>query len=327
MKKVLSCLLLLMLPILACGQVTPAPSPPKDRLSSIPTTTIKQTPANDFWLPVAGAGWSQPEPVPGPINTAGGEDSPFITQDGKDFYFFFTPDVNIPAEKQLTDGVTGIWVSHRRGETWSEPERVLLSNPNKLALDGCPFVLGNLMYFCTTREGYTGIKWFTAEFNKDGAWPDWQEAGKELKQSEYEVGELHISADGQEMYFGSSRAGGYGGLDLWVSHKTVDSWGEPLNLGPSVNTAADESRPFLSTDGQELWFTGQSTNGRPGPAIFRSLRQTDGAWGAAEEIISTFAGEPTLSPDGGTLYFVHHYFSQDVSKMLEADIYVSYKTP
>lgn len=77
-----------------------------------------------------------------------------------------------------------------------------------------------------------------------------------------------------------------------------------------------------------MWFYGQSTKGRPGPSIFRSLRQPDGTWGAAEEIISTFAGEPTLSGDGKTLYFVHHYFSEDLSRMLEADIYVTTrKTP
>jgi hypothetical protein len=42
-----------------------------------------------------------------------------------------------------------------------------------------------------------------------------------------------------------------------------------------------------------------------------------------EEIISQFAGEPHLSADGQTLYFVHHYFSEDLSTMLEADIFTS----
>jgi predicted small lipoprotein YifL len=326
MKKILAGLMLLALAILACGQSTPVSTPPMDRPSSIPSTTVKHSPTDDFWPPTAAAGWSQPEPLPGPINTAGGEDSPFVTPDGNDLYFFFTPDVSIPAEKQLLDGVTGIWVAHRSGDTWSMPERVWLQEPGKLALDGCEFVLGNLMYFCTAREGYVGTQWFRAEF-RDGTWQDWRFAGDELKQSEYEVGELHISADRQELYFGSSRAGGYGGLDLWISHLTADGWSEPVNLGPPVNTEADESRPFVCSDGQELWFTGQSTKGQPGPAIFRSLRRLDGTWGAAEEIISTFAGEPTLSPDGKALYFIHHYFSQDLNTMLEADIYVSYKTP
>ncbi len=229
---------------LACGQTAPAttpatPTPQVDRFSAIPAAAIKRAPADDFWPPTAIEGWTRLVPLPSPVNTAGGEDSPFLTMDGQSLYFFFTPDVGIPAEKQLFDGVTGIWVTHRDGETWTDPERVLLSASGKLALDGCEFVLGDLMYFCTTREGYTGIHWFRAEF-KDGRWQDWHDAGNELKQDEYEVGELHISVDGQELYFGSSDAGGYGGLDIWVSQKTPDGWSEPINLGPTVNTTADE---------------------------------------------------------------------------------------
>ncbi len=318
-KKVLFPISFLILTILACGQATPTPAP-VDRYSLLPPT--KYTPEMDFWPPTAVDGWSQPVPLPYPVNTSGGEDSPFITPDGQTLYFFFTPDVSIPAEEQLFDSVTGIWVAHRSGETWSEPERVRLSDPGKLALDGCEFVLGDLMYFCTARAGYTGIQWFSAEL-QDGVWQNWGYAGDELKQSQYEVGELHISADGQELYFHSTRPGGYGGLDIWISLMTEDGWGFPFNLGSSINTINDDGWPYISPDGQELWFLSQSTKGRPGPALFRSLRKPDGSWGQSEEIVTTFAGEPTLSSDGKTLYFVHHYFSEDLSTMLEADIYVT----
>lgn len=97
----------------------------------------------------------------------------------------------------------------------------------------------------------------------------------------------------------------------------------PNDLGAPVNSSGDEDRPYLSPDGQELWFDGTSRQGRPGPAVFRSVRQADGSWGSPEEIVSTFAGEPTLSADGRTLYFVHHYFSADLKHMVEADIYVT----
>jgi hypothetical protein len=321
MNRISFSILVFILAILACEPSTPTPAP-VDRYSLLPKT--KYTPESDFWPPTIIDGWSQPVPIPYPVNTSGGEDSPFILPDNKTLYFFFTPDVSVPAEKQLLDGLTGIWLTHRTGETWSEPERVRLSDPGKLALDGCEFVTGDQMYFCTVREGYTGIQWFSAVF-QNGSWQNWRYAGDELKQSEYEVGELHISADGQELYFHSSHPGGYGGMDIWVSLKTPEGWGEPVNLGSSVNTSADEGWPFVSMDGQELWFNGQSSRGRPGPAIFRSLRQPDSSWGAAEEIVSTFAGEPTLSGDGKTLYFVHHYYSKNISTMLDADIYVSHR--
>ena len=80
----------------------------------------------------------------GPVNTAGAEDSPFVTPDGQTLYFFFTPDVRVPAEQQLFDGVTGIWVTHRVDGGWTEPERVLLADPvhmvtelNKGSLHNC----------------------------------------------------------------------------------------------------------------------------------------------------------------------------------------------
>jgi len=142
---------------------------------------------------------------------------------------------------------------------------------------------------------------------------------------------MHITADGRYLYFGSDREGGLGGRDLWVSEKIDDEWGEPVNLGPPINTAGDEDRPFLSADGRELWFDGTSRKGHPGPAIFRSLRQPDGSWDEPKEIISSFAAEPTLTlrhgsgqaGDGRTLYFVHHYFTADLGRMIEADIYVT----
>ena len=321
MKKLIPPVLILVLVTLACGQATPTPEP-VDREARMPET--KYSPEDDFWPPVAAAGWTQPVPLPYPVNTAGGEDSPFILPDGNTLYFWFTPDVSLPAEQQLGDGVTGIWVTERMGEGWSEPERVHLIEPGKLGLDGCEFILGEVMYFCTTREGYTGIEWFRAEL-VDGTWQDWRLASDELKQEEYETGELHISADGQELYFHSSRAGGFGLRDIWVSYMTSTGWGEPVNLGTTVNTANDEGYPYLSPDGSELWFTGQSSGGKPGPAVYRSLRQPDGTWGQAQEIINTMAGEPTLSGDGRTLYFMHAFFTADMSRMLEADIYVSYR--
>ncbi|MBE9525149.1 MAG: hypothetical protein IMY76_08615 [Chloroflexi bacterium] len=49
-------------------------------------------------------------PQPYPVNTAGVEDLAFIMPDGNTLYLWFTPDANMPAEGQVTDGVTGIYV-------------------------------------------------------------------------------------------------------------------------------------------------------------------------------------------------------------------------
>jgi hypothetical protein len=57
--------------------------------------------------------------------------------------------------------------------------------------------------------------------------------------------------------------------------------------------------------------------------VFRAIRQEDGSWGDAVEVISQFAAEPTLD-ESGNLYFAHHYFDADMN-MIEADIYVAYR--
>jgi hypothetical protein len=311
---------------LACQSTTPATTPhptPKARLESIPTGAVKGSPDTDFWPPTIVAGWSKPVPLDLPVNTAGGEDSAFITPDGNTLYFFFTPDVSIPVEKTILDGLTGIWMSQRSGERWSDPVRVRLTQPGQSALDGCEMVIGDRMYFCSVRAGNAKtIQWYYATLQA-GAWSNWTDAGQWMNQNV--DGEMHITTGYRDIYFASKRAGGQGGFDLWVSRSTPDGWGEPENLGPQVNTAADENRPFVSYDGQELWFDSVSRQGKPGPATFRCLRQSDGTWVACREMIGSFAGEPNLTGDGKTLYFIHHFYSADMQKMIEADIYVAYR--
>lgn len=315
----LICIAALLLILSSCAQ--PGPVQTKTRAETIPATAVKMTPETDVYPPVLHSDqWQAPVPLGSPIDTAGAEDSPFITPDGNNFYFFFTPDVSVPAEKQLLDGVTGIWWSQKDDGNWTEPERVVLNSD--VALDGCEFVQGDIMWFGSVRAGnYGEVDVYTAKF-KDGKWTDWQNAGEQLNK-QYDIGEFHLSADGNTLYFHWSDHGGYGGLDLWKSEKTATGWGEPVNLGPKVNSENDEGWPFLSSDGSELWFCGQSRLGYIGPAVFRSLRMADGTWGEPEEIISNFAGEPTLD-DAGNIYFVHHFFSKD-GTMIEADIYVAYK--
>jgi hypothetical protein len=71
-----------------------------------------------------------------------------------------------------------------------------------------------------------------------------------------------IRRDGLELILSSTRLGGQGLGDLWVStrNSTSDSWGTPINLdyfvaaGANVNSSGDESRPALSWDGTELYF-------------------------------------------------------------------------
>lgn len=285
-------------------------SQPVDRESKIPAGAVKVQPETDVTPPqLHSAEYEKPMPIPGWVNTAGAEDSPFVSAGGNTLYFFFTPDVKVPAEKQLFDGVTGIYVSQKVNGMWNRPQRILLQDSGKLALDGCEFVLGSRMWFCSTREGFSGIEWFTADFTDD-RWQNWQLA--DFPDS-YQVGELHISADGKQLYFHSERLGGKGNLDIWMSTLLDGKWQEPVNL-EAVNTPDLEGWPALSPDETELWFYRDHS-------IWRS-KKVKGSWQPPELILSHLAGEPTIDREGN-LYFVHHYWKDN--KMIEADIFVANK--
>jgi len=261
-------------------------------------------------------GWQEPVPLAGPINTSGGEDSPFFDAATNTMYFFFTPNTQLPAEQQLGDGLTGIYSSILMDEGWSEPQRVWLNPQGGYALDGCPTMSGNTLWFCSIREGnYRSIDFWKVTLI-DGTWQNIHNAGVRLN-LQVGVGELDINKSQTEIIFHANLPGGKGENDLWATDLKDGKWSEPYNL-TTINSEADDSRPFLSMDGQELWFT-RTYQGSP--AIYCS--QWDGEqWGSPELVISQLAGEPTLDPEGN-IYFVHH-FVRDGS-IVDADIYIAIK--
>jgi len=225
----------------------PAAYPVVDRETRIPLDINKRCPETDHHPPLLHSEeFEQPRPLPHPVNTAGAGDCPVISSDGQTLYFFFTPDVRVPPEKQLLDQVSGTYVTHKNANGWSIPERVWLEDPGKVSLDSTLCIQGSEMWFCSAREGYTGVIMFTAE-HVVGQWVNWQYIG-DLLMKEIQIGEVYVHGD--ELYFHSDRAGGKGGLDLWVTSRAGDSWSDPLIIEP-VNTVSDEGFPSISMDGQE----------------------------------------------------------------------------
>ena len=295
----------------------PVPSAAEDvRLASIPQQMVKRMPATDGHPPILYAvGWAEPIPLPGLVNTAGAEDSPFLTPDGRQLFFFFTPDLHVPPEQQLTDGVSGIYLSTMGADGWGLPRRVVLQDRGQPSLDGCPTLLGDLLWFCSARPGnYRGVDLWTARL-RDGAWEGWENAGQQLN-ADYAAGEMHPTADGSAMVFHRADPVTQD-RDLWWTERSGQVWTEPRSLA-AVNTTADEGWPYLSLDGQELWFT-RIHQGAPG--VFRSVWGPSG-WSTPELIVWPFAGEPTLDA-AGNLVFVHHFLEQD--RLIEADLYVAYR--
>ncbi len=72
-----------------------------------------------------------------------------------------------------------------------------------------------------------------------------------------------ISIDGDKLFFASNRPGGLGGMDIYVSYKVGESWSEPVNLGPGVNTTGNDAFPFIHAD-NTLYFASDGQADRKG---------------------------------------------------------------
>ncbi len=122
-----------------------------------------------------------------------------------------------------------------------------------------------------------------------------------------------VSRDGLLLYMASNRPGGMGGLDIWVSSResTNDPWGAPANLGPPINTAADEFCPSPLRDGHGLLFVSTKAGGCGGSDIYLSRNHINNGWSIPEHFgceINSPADEASpflVEYDGGTreLYF------------------------
>jgi hypothetical protein len=291
------------------------------REDTVPSSAIKMTPGNDPAPPQLAPAfrnvYRDPAPLDGPINTAGGEDSAFITPDSNTLYFWFNGDQMKNEHEQAQEPLTGIYRSQKTAGNWQEPQRLYLQYFNRIAFDGAETVLGSTLWFASAREGnYRGMDIWTAEL-VDGRWTRWTNAGQRLNQ-EYDLGELHVTADGSTIYYGSARAGGYGQSDIWLTRKVNGEWTPPENVA-TVNSSASEGQPCISEDSTEMWFT----RATPGPEIFRSVN-IGGIWQTPELVVSSLAGEPTLDA-AGNLYFTHLRWDGSLNRPSEADIYVCYK--
>lgn len=86
-------------------------------------------------------------------------------------------------------------------------------------------------------------------------WTTPERLSRKLNDEGWEQNEF-ITPDGNTLYFTSSRAGGYGGKDIYKCVKQADgTWSRAVNLGYPVNSAYDEEAPFMHSDGVTLYFS------------------------------------------------------------------------
>ena len=116
-----------------------------------------------------------------------------------------------------------------------------------------------------------------------------------------------LSPDGTKLYFASDREGGFGSFDLYYVTIQKDGYfGNPINLGPQINTDKKEQFPFLDAEGN-LYF---ASNGHPGFGlldVFVSKKQ-NGAFANPDNLgLPVNSGYDdfslSLNADGKTGYF------------------------
>lgn len=126
--------------------------------------------------------------------------------------------------------------------------------------------------------------------------------------TERNEGTVSLSADGQYIFYTAcNRPGASGSCDLFLSKLDGNTWSEPINLGPPVNSASWESQPCLSFDGRTLYFSSNRPGGYGESDIWYTTFK-NGRWtppvNAGPEINS--AGDdqsPFIAKDDQTLYF------------------------
>ena len=99
------------------------------------------------------------------------------------------------------------------------------------------------------------------------------------------------------LYFVSDREGGYGGMDIWYSIVRNGVADEPVNLGPMVNSSADEYTPFYDQRNGILYFSSDRAGGKGGFDIYSAVGQRN-TWQKAEPVCGC------LNSEQNDLYFI-----------------------
>jgi len=174
---------------------------------------------------------------------------------------------------------------------------------------------GLTLYFQSNRPGgygHTDI-YMTTRATQNDPWGSAVNMGPTINSSATDA-DVWISVDGLELYFMSTRSGGYGGFDIWVTRRTTenDPWGVPVNLGSVVNSAYNEGGAGLSPDGLLLFLqdNGSPRPGGYGNSDFWMTRRAglSDPWQTPVNLGSKINGPgleflPRISPNCRTLYF------------------------
>lgn len=234
------------------------------------------------------------------VNSAELEYFPSMPIDGKLLVF----------TRRLNNFNEDFFASERQGNTWGKSIRLpgAINTPQNegaqnISQDGEWLVFTG----CNRPDGQGSCDIYISYKTPEG-WSPAFNLGNKVNTEDWES-QPCLSPDKRDLYFASRRPGGLGGSDIYVSHLQANGrWSEPENLGPGINTAGDESTPFIHADNQTLFFASSGLPGYGHEDLFVVRKGADGKWGKPENLgypINTIEHEGSLfiAADGKSAYY------------------------
>ena len=212
-------------------------------------------------------------------------------------------------------GLMDLWVCKRAAvaDAWGAPENL---GPliNSATWDKHAFISadGLQLYFYSFRPGGYGQcdLYVTQRAARTSPWGLPTNLGPQVNGSSEDFFPS-VSPDGLELYFTSVRTDGYGGWDMYVSKRATpnDPWGDPVNVGPAVNSPGQEGWVVFSPDWLLMFFWSDRPGGfSPWGDNYVARRASRSApWQPAVNLGSVVNGPVWNAPlgmtaDGSALY-------------------------
>ncbi len=214
--------------------------------------------------------WGTPTVLGSTVNSSSMDATPCISSDGLSLFF--------DSWRSGGSGGSDLWMTTRATiyDPWGTPVDLgTMVNSSASDIGPCISADGLELYFGSDRTGGSGDWdiWVTTRATISDAWGPAVNLGSTVNSPAYD-GVPAISPDGLLLFITSLRSGGYGDNDIWVTKRATrdGEWGEPVNLGPMINTSAGEAEPSISFDGRWLYFDDYTTmrsGGIGGPDLWK----------------------------------------------------------
>lgn len=235
------------------------------------------------------------------VNTEYSEYAPLIPAD-ENFMIFTSRRKNdiYTNTDPLGDYFEDVYISKKNNDNWASPAMLDSSSINTATHDACTGLSADgekLLLYRTSKDSKSGDIY--ESFNNNGKWSTPENIGAIVNSPEYLETSACFSANGDIIFFSSTRPGGYGGKDLYLVRKLQNgAWGKPFNLGPTINTEYDEDAPFIHPLGNTLYFSSQGHKNMGGFDIFKATFDEAGKFAEPQNM-----GSPVNTADDD-IFFV-----------------------